>query len=209
MATKPRSKEKMKDEKADSKTKSKSSASAALNGQANQGRKQEESKGNTVRDHALRVDIGLEKDDMKAVSDLLNNVLANLTVLAVKTKNYHWNVSGIHFNDLHKFFEKQYDKLADEQDEVAERVRMLGMRPLGNMQEFIDHATLKEEERVDLDAISMLRSLLADQEELIKQLRDGVDKCQEEHDDEGNGDFLNNLMQEHEKDAWMIRMLCA
>ena len=162
----------------------------------------------TIRDHALRVDIGITDKDLERLVHELNAILANNTLLAVKTKNYHWNVTGIQFNELHKFFEKQYNQLAQFQDEVAERIRQLGGRPLGNMQQFIAHATLREEERDKLDAISMLRSLLADHEEVIKQMRETVEASEEKYGDAGTADFVTGLMEEHEKMAWMIRAMC-
>ena len=162
----------------------------------------------TIREHALRVDIGIEAKNLDKLCQDLNAILANNAVLAVKTKNYHWNVTGPQFNDLHKFFEEQYVKLTEMQDEEAERIRKLGGRPLGNMQQFVANATLHEEERDKLDAMSMLRSLLADHEEVIKQLRTTIDNAEEKYGDAGTADFLTAVMEEHEKMAWMIRATC-
>ena len=116
--------------------------------------------------------IGLERKDMDETCKLLNDVLANYQVLAVKTKNYHWNVVGMQFMSLHIFLEKMYGFLTQEADEIAERARTLGGRPLGNMATFIQRATLDEETREGIRSIDMLKTLLKDEEELIRQMRD-------------------------------------
>jgi len=148
--------------------------------------------------------IGLNDDQRKKVTDLLNEVLADLSVLYIKTRNYHWNVTGIHFQMLHDFFEEQYDQLEESIDEVAERVQMLGERPISTMAEFLQHATLKEHPGVYPDAQTMISNLLSDHESCIRSLREKADRC-EEYRDMGTNDFLVGKMEDHEKIAWMLR----
>ncbi len=128
-------------------------------------------------------------------------------MLAVKTKNYHWNIVGMHFVSLHVFLEKMYGFLTQEADEVAERIRTLGQRPLGNMATFIREASIKEESRVGIESIEMLRTLLDDEETMIRQMRDIIDQTEEEYEDKGTSDFVTGLIQEREKNAWMLRAL--
>lgn len=151
--------------------------------------------------------IGLARPDMDETCRLLNGLLADYQVLAVKTKNYHWTVVGLQFNDLHKFFEKMYEFLSEEADQVAERVRALGGRPLGSMAAFIERASLKEETREGLRALEMVRTLLADEEAMIRQMRDMIGRIGDELGDEGSADFVTGLMEEREKNAWMLRSL--
>ena len=89
--------------------------------------------------------IGLSDPDRRAVVDILGALLADEYVLYTKTRNYHWNVVGMPFNDLHKFFEGQYEQLDDIVDDVAERSRALGGRSLGTLAEFKEKTRLKEE----------------------------------------------------------------
>ncbi|MEO9294430.1 MAG: DNA starvation/stationary phase protection protein [Nitrososphaera sp.] len=152
-----------------------------------------------------QVDIGLEENERKGSIRILTELLADQHVLYIKTKNYHWNVVGPEFADLHKFLEEQYELLDAAIDETAERIRMLGGKTMATMTEYLKYAKLKEEPGEFPDARQMLANLLADHEDTIKFLREGVDEADEEFHDMGTNDFLIGLMQQHEKSAWMIR----
>src|SRR5882724_7011621 len=84
----------------------------------------------------MNVNIGITDDNRQRVVAILNTLLADEYLLYTKTRNFHWNVTGPQFNDLHKFFEAQYEALDDVIDEVAERVRALGGRAAGTLEEF-------------------------------------------------------------------------
>ena len=88
--------------------------------------------------------LGLSQKALKAEVVLLNAILSDETVLYIKTLNYHWNVEGPHFGELHKFFAAQYEEVADIMDAVAERARALGGNACGSMKEFLSLARLKE-----------------------------------------------------------------
>jgi len=87
--------------------------------------------------------IGLDKAVREESGKILNTVLADEYLLYTKTYNYHWNVTGLMFNDLHLFFGKQYEQIEDFIDETAERARALGVRALGSMSEFLKATRLK------------------------------------------------------------------
>ncbi len=153
----------------------------------------------------MKPDIGISDENRKAVVDILNALLADQYVLYTKTRNYHWNVIGMQFNDLHKFFEAQYEALNDTVDEVAERARQLGGRTVATLTEFIKDARLKEHPGKFPGAKEMLSNLLADHETIIQQLRTDLAACANQYGDMGTSDFLTGLMEEHEKMAWMLR----
>ncbi len=150
-------------------------------------------------------DIGIPEDHRASVVAILNTLLSDEYVLYTKTRNYHWNVAGPQFNDLHKFFEAQYEELDDIVDEVAERARSLGGHAFGSLAEFTRHARLKEHPGEIADAAGMLANLRADHERVIRQLRTDLEACLETHRDAGTSDFLTGLMERHEKMAWMLR----
>ena len=152
----------------------------------------------------MNVDIGIGEEDRRAIVDILNALLADEYVLATKTRNYHWNVVGPQFNDLHEFFEGQYEALNEVVDDVAERARSLGGQPLGTLAEFSQHARLKEHPGERPDARGMLADLMADHEAVVRQLRADLDAAVG-HNDLGTNDFLTGLMEKHEKMAWMLR----
>jgi len=146
----------------------------------------------------------IEPENRAAVTTLLNTLLADEYVLYVKTQNFHWNIrNSMNFNDLHLFFGKMYDEIADFIDALAERVRALGGRPLATMNEFIKNARLKEEGSVPADK-EMIKKLLDDSEAIIRSLRADIQKTAE-WNDMGTNNMLADLITKHEKMAWMLR----
>ena len=153
----------------------------------------------------MKPNLGMTDGDREAVVHILNTLLSDEYVLYTKTRNYHWNVVGPQFNDLHRFFEALYTPLNDVIDEVAERTRALGGRAFGTLAEFTKSARLTEDPGTVGSAKDMLASLLADHEALVSTLRADVDTVGGEHHDAGTADFLTGLLAQHEKTAWMLR----
>ena len=153
----------------------------------------------------MKPEIGLLDKNRDSVVRILNTTLADEMVLLVKTRNYHWNVTGPQFNDLHKFLDAQYGELNEIVDEVAERARMLGGMAMGTMGEFQKQSRLKEHPSQHPSAKSMLSNLLNDHESIIRTMRADLQICQDSHGDAGTADFLTGLMEKHEKMAWMLR----
>ncbi len=153
----------------------------------------------------MRPDIGLTDPQRAGVIDILNTLLGDEYVLYTKTRNFHWNVVGPQFNDLHKFFEAQYEELNDVVDDVAERARALDGVAAGTLAEFTKLARLGEQPTKPLAARAMLAALLADHQAVIKSLRADLETCATKHGDAGTSDFLTGLMERHEKMAWMLR----
>ena len=149
--------------------------------------------------------IGIADDRRDGVLRILTPLLADEYVLYTKTRNYHWNVVGPQFNDLHKFFETQYEALDEVVDEVAERSRTVGGPAIGTLAEMLDHARLPEHPKQYPDAKQMLANLLADHEAIVRTLRDDVAATMDTFGDAGTSDFLTGLMEKHEKMAWMLR----
>jgi starvation-inducible DNA-binding protein len=153
----------------------------------------------------MKPEIGLLDKNRDAVVKILNAILSDEMVLLVKTRNYHWNVTGLQFNDLHKFFDAQYGELNGIVDEVAERARSLGGMAMGTMGEFAKQSRLKEHPGQHPGAKSMLSNLLTDHEGIIRSLRADQAISQDTYGDAGTADFLIGLMEQHEKMAWMLR----
>ena len=153
----------------------------------------------------MHPNIGLLDEHREGVVAILNTLLADEYLLYTKTRNYHWNVVGPQFNELHKFFEAQYNELNEIVDDVAERSRALGGNALGTMTEFLKSTRLNEESGYYPEARQMIANLLADHEGLICHLRIDLETCAEKYHDAGTNDFLIGLMEQHEKMAWMLR----
>ncbi len=156
-----------------------------------------------------KVDIGIAESDLGDVCALLTVILSDTMTLLVKTKNFHWNVTGPHFNELHSFFQSQYTTLESASDAIAERIRTLGYPTIGAMTAFLNFTSLKENVQLKESAGDMLSELLSDHEAVIKKLRIAVNDTANEHNDAGTSDFLTGLLQQHEKMAWMTRSYLA
>lgn len=152
----------------------------------------------------MKPQTGLSGKAREILGKSLNGLLADAHVLYVKTRNYHWNVTGPQFNDLHKVFEAQYEALAEEIDAIAERARALGVKAEATLADFLKRARLKEHPGHHPDAKAMLNSLLTDHEAFTRQLRKDVEAA-ERNNDPATSDFLTGLVEAHEKTAWMLR----
>ena len=153
----------------------------------------------------MQPNIGLDKDVLKKNNELLNGLLADLHVLYIKTRKFHWDVAGPSFKEYHEFFEEQYTALEEEIDQVAERIRQLGGRPTATMKDFLSTSSLKEDHDGHIHTQEMFKRLLTDHEQVIRELRGDVKTTDEELGDAGTADFLTGLMEAHEKMAWMLR----
>lgn len=151
------------------------------------------------------INIGLEENQRQGLSKLINCCVADLYVLSVKTKKYHWDVVGPQFRSLHELWEEQYEALAENIDTLAERNRALGGYPVGTLQEFLDHTSLQENPDRLPSAKTMVETLMQDHEQIVRNLRAAVERCLEEFKDEGTADMLTGMMVEHTDMAWMLR----
>ncbi len=152
-----------------------------------------------------KVEIGITQANRDGVVKLLSAALADNHVLYIKTRNLHWNLVGPRFHSLHEFYEEQYTEMAKNIDAIAERIRMVGGAAPGSMAEFLKAARLKEKAGARIEGTASLELLLADNEEVVRYLREAIDDCEEKYDDVGTADFLTGLIQVHEEASWMFR----
>ena len=155
----------------------------------------------------MKIDIGMTAEERQAIADKLAVLLADSYTLYLKTHNFHWNVTGPQFNTLHEMFETQYTELATAIDEIAERIRALGIRAPGSYQEFAGITTVSEADG-DESADDMIRSLVEGQETVVRTARDAFPVA-DAANDEPTADLLTQRMQIHEKNAWMLRSMLA
>ena len=154
-----------------------------------------------------QANIGITEQNRHKIVEILSSILSDEYVLYTKTRNYHWNVVGPHFTEYHETFEEQYDGLANDVDEVAERIRSLGFKTPSTLSEFQKNSQLKEHPGEHPDANTMISNLLGDHESIIKTIRAKVSVISGEFGDVGTEDFLVGLMEKHEKTAWMLRSI--
>lgn len=153
----------------------------------------------------MDINTGINKNDRKTIADALAKLLADSYTLYLKTQNFHWNVTGAQFTNLHELFEKQYQDLANAVDAIAERIRALGLPAPGSYKEFSSLTSIKEASG-SYTADKMIEALVADNESIVRNARElfpSVDEAK----DESTADLLTERMEVHEKNAWMLRSL--
>jgi starvation-inducible DNA-binding protein len=151
------------------------------------------------------MDIGIDAAARKAIIEKLSRLLADSYTLYLKTHNFHWNVTGPLFRELHLMFEEQYNELAIAVDLIAERVRTLGAPAPGTYKEFQKLTQLKEPEGVP-EAVEMIGELTADHEAITRSIREALSVVQEA-DDDSTDSLLADRLAVHEKTAWMLRTM--
>jgi starvation-inducible DNA-binding protein len=151
----------------------------------------------------MKINTGLNEQDRKNAAASLSKLLADSYTLYLKTQYFHWNVTGPMFQSLHLLFEQQYTELALAVDTIAERIRALGFPAPGSYTQFSQLTTLKEATAVP-PAIQMIEQLVSDQETVIHTARAAFQQLEGTHD-EATIDLLNQRLQVHEKNAWMLR----
>lgn len=153
----------------------------------------------------LQVDIGLSRQEREHIAGGLARLLADSYTLYLKTHNYHWNVTGPQFNTLHAMFEQQYAELAVAIDQIAERIRALGMPAPGSYSAYARLTSIEEAQGAET-AEEMIRQLVMGQETVARTARE-IFPAADEARDEPTADLLTQRMQNHEKNAWMLRSM--
>jgi len=155
----------------------------------------------------MEINLGIDSADREEIATGLSKLLADSYTLYLKTHNFHWNVEGPMFNTLHLMFETQYTELALAVDEIAERIRALGVKAPGSYSAFAE-LTSVDEAQGDETAEEMIRQLALGQEAVVRTAR-AVFPAADEANDEPSADLLTQRMQVHEKNAWMLRSMLA
>jgi starvation-inducible DNA-binding protein len=146
--------------------------------------------------------LGFSKLEAVEIVNSLNQLLADYSVHYQKLRNFHWNVTGSDFFDIHEKFEEQYNSAKVAIDDIAERIRIFGLHPFSSMQEFINNAQLKEVNN-DFPADEMVREIISDYEILLEQMFNVLDMAIE-HGDSGTEDMIKGFIKYTEKNHWMM-----
>lgn len=141
--------------------------------------------------------------DKEASIEALRHVLADTYLLAIKTQNAHWNLEGPSFIALHTLLEAQYQALSASTDEIAERIRALGSYSDGSMQAFLELARLEESELLN-EEIEVLNILASSHQKLSILISEHI-AVLEQHQDVGTIDLFTRLVQDHDKQAWLLK----
>ena len=140
---------------------------------------------------------------MKQLVKNLNLEVANFGVLYTKLHNFHWLVEGNQFYAHHELFEKLYDEVTEHFDAVAERILMLGEKPIATLKEFLELATVKEANGKET-TVQMFESVIADFNLINNELADTI-KVAQELGDEVTVDLLIGISASLQKHLWMLK----
>lgn len=141
-------------------------------------------------------------DERKRITDPLNTLLANYQVHYQKLRNYHWNVTGADFFDIHENLELQYTEAQANIDLIAERIRVFQARPLSTYAEYLKESTLKEDATVP-KSDQMMKNLLADYVTLVDHMSETVDVAMDLADS-GTERMVKGFIEQVEKHHWML-----
>ena len=147
--------------------------------------------------------IGLPKDETKVITEKLNALLANYSVLYMNTRGFHWNIKGKEFFELHLKFEEIYNALVIQIDEIAERILTLDGVPIHSFSDNLKNASLDEKTNIT-NGIDALQIILESYTTIISQERD-IMKLATEIDDEGTAAQMSDYIKIQEKEVWMFK----
>ena len=151
------------------------------------------------------IDIGIATQDRLDIATGLKRLLADTYTLYLQTHNFHWNVTGPQFRELHLMFEEHYTELAVAVDDIAERIRTLGVIAPGTYKAFAALSSIKEVEDIPA-AADMVQILNKSHEQVVRTCREAL-KLAQEANDESTAALVSDRMRIHEKTAWMLRAM--
>lgn len=149
------------------------------------------------------INIGINEQDRTAIAEGLKRLLADSYTLYLQTHNFHWNVTGPQFRELHLMFEEHYTELAVAVDDIAERIRTLGVVAPGTYKAFAELSSIKETDGIPA-AGDMVDILTKGHEQVVRTARE-VLKAAQDANDESTAALVSDRMRVHEKTAWMLR----
>lgn len=152
-----------------------------------------------------KIDIGISEQDRNAIASGLKHLLADSYTLYLQTHNFHWNVTGPQFRELHLMFEEHYTELSVAVDDVAERIRTLGVYAPGTYKQLAELSSITEVEEIP-EATEMVAILTKGHEHVVKTCRQVLAIAQEAND-ESSAALVSDRMRIHEKTAWMLRAI--
>lgn len=146
--------------------------------------------------------LNLNKEKTSATAKELNILLADYHLYYQKLRNFHWNIVGRSFFDLHNQFEEMYEDAKIKIDEIAERILTLRYQPTSNFSDYLKISNIKEASESTKDK-TMVQKLLKDHGELLKQMRQVIEVA-EDANDEGTIDLIGGYIGHIEKVSWML-----
>jgi starvation-inducible DNA-binding protein len=152
---------------------------------------------------ALDTPTDLPADGVAKICEQINVVLADAFALYLKTKNFHWHVSGPHFRDYHLMLDQQSDQIFATTDPLAERVRKLGGKTLRSIGHIAKIQTIQDNDKDFVGPAEMLAELMADNKHVAASMRKAHEAC-DKFKDVATASLLENFIDETERRTWFL-----
>jgi starvation-inducible DNA-binding protein len=152
---------------------------------------------------ALDTPSDLSAQAVQQISAKLNAILATTFALYLKTKNFHWHVSGPHFRDYHLLLDEQGEQIFDSTDDIAERARKIGGTTLRSIGQVAKLQGIEDNDKDYVSPVDMLRELMADNKAVVKAMRECHELC-DQHDDVATASLLENFIDQAERRTWFL-----
>jgi starvation-inducible DNA-binding protein len=151
----------------------------------------------------LKVPTDLSQEGVTEISTSLRRLLADVFVLYVKTKNFHWHMSGRHFRDYHLLLDEHGEQLFAMTDDIAERARKIGGTTIRSVSDISKHQRLEDNNKESVPADEMLSDLRADNLELTRLLRETHEVC-DRHNDVASASLIETWIDQTERRTWFL-----
>ena len=149
----------------------------------------------------------LKPEEVKAVVEAVNPLIADSLALFVKVKNFHWHLSGPHFRDYHLLFDEQAEAIMASLDELAERVRRIGGTTIRSVSHISELQTIEDDNEEFVPSDRMIHRLLDDNRQMAEAQRAAIEVC-EDNRDTPTGNLLQEILNETEKRIWFLNEIC-
>jgi starvation-inducible DNA-binding protein len=151
----------------------------------------------------LETPTDLGENAVKDISGAINRLLADAFALYLKTKNFHWHMTGPHFRDYHLLLDEQGEQIFATTDDLAERVRKIGGNTLRSIGDISRHQTIEDNDAEYVTPEDMLAELREDNQSMARAMREAHGLC-DEHGDVATASLLENYIDETERRAWFL-----
>jgi starvation-inducible DNA-binding protein len=145
----------------------------------------------------------ISREGIAEISTGLRHLLADVLAFYLKTKNFHWHMTGRHFRDYHLLLDEQADQLFAMTDEIAERARKIGATTLRSVGDISRHQRLKDNEQETLGPREMMTEIYVDNRELTRFLRLAHEMC-DKHNDIATASLIENWVDQAERRSWFL-----
>ena len=153
--------------------------------------------------NALERPTDLDRKGVSEISSSLCQLLADVFALYVKTKNFHWHMSGQHFRDYHLLLDEHSDQIVAMTGDIAERARKVGGTTIRSIRDIADHQRLKDNDEELVTPGDMLAELCADNQRLTRFLRSAHQLC-ERHHDIATASLIETWIDQAERRTWFL-----